>query len=139
MKKTLVLLALTLISTTSFAQDYGNITLSDGNTIFRIDVGNDREADSRRLSQRVNRLERAVRDLQNRIYDLEDNSRPTQREVTIYTCVLPTSFIGTYIGKAQTVVEARAQAVNSCSRAGGGISCQDSLIDRCEKSIEIQR
>ncbi len=138
MKKSLFILALAFISTASFAQDFGNLTLNDGKTIFRISVGNERDTDSRSQSQRIARLERAVRELQNRVYDLEDSSRPSGREVTTYTCTLPTSFNGVFIGKASTVAEARAMASNNCS-ASGAMFCDDHRIKTCEQSTEFQR
>ena len=137
--KKLALLTLLAISTTTFAGvNYGSIRLDDGKNIFRMDIGNEKENDSRELSRRVNRLERAVRELQNRIYDFEDDSVPATREVTVYTCVLPTSFDGTFIGKGKTEVEARANAVNSCKKAGAPF-CYESNVRKCESSIEIEK
>ena len=98
----------------------------------------ERDTDARSQSQRVVRLERAVRELQNRVYDLEDSSRTSRREVTIYTCTLPTSFEGTFIGKATTLAEARAITVNQCNQ-GGGFPCRDGRIETCEKSSEVIR
>ena len=138
MKKIAVILALLTISTSSFARDnYGTISLNDGKNILRIDIGNERESDSRELSKRVARLERAVRELQNRIYDLEDDSGPTTREVKIFTCILPTSFDGTFIGKGKTEAEARASASNNCEKSGAPF-CSDRYVKNCETSIEVE-
>lgn len=136
MKKIITILALVL-STAAVARDYGTISLNDGKNIFRIDIGNDRDVETRQLVKRIVRLERAVRELQNRVYDLEDDAAPSRREVTIFTCTLPTSFDGTFIGKGKTAAEARANAVNKCEM-GGGFPCNDSRIKSCETSTEIE-
>lgn len=137
MKKSLVLFTLALISTSTFAKDYtGGMSLRDGSRIIRIDIGKENDSDTRQLSKRVLQLERAVRELQNRVYDIEEDSRPSYREVKVVTCVLPTSFNGTFIGKASTEVEARALAVNNCKK-GRGSFCNDNSITRCETSTEV--
>ncbi len=137
--KLMVLTCTTLLISSSavFAQDYGNISLNDGKNIFRINIGNDRDRDVN-LSRRVVNLERAVRDLQNRVYDLQDYSVPARREVTIFTCTLPNPFRGTFIGKAKTETEARANAVNECKK-GGAFPCTSDYVSSCETSIEIER
>lgn len=136
MKKIITISALVL-STATFARDYGTISLNDGKNILRIDIGNEREADSRQLVQRITRLERAVRELQNRVYDLEDETTPTHREIKVFTCTLPTSFDGTFIGKGKTEAEARANASNNCKK-GGAAFCSDRSIKSCETTIEIE-
>lgn len=136
MKKIVTILVLVL-STTAFAKDYNFISLNDGKNILRIDIGNERDADSRQMARRITRLERAVRELQNRVYELEDDSAPARREITVYTCTLPTSFDGTFIGKGKTAAEARAIAVNKCEK-GGGFPCSDNHIKSCETSVEIE-
>jgi len=150
LKTLLVLLALSL-SVTSFAGDRdgrndrdprngggGRIDLRDGTTIVRIDIGDERETDSRAMMKRVANLERAVRELQNRVYDLEDDARPTTREVTVWTCSLPTSFDGTFVGKGKTETEARAAASNACT-AKRSPFCSDFNIKKCEATKEIER
>ncbi len=136
MKKIITILSLVL-STTTFARDYGTINLSDGKNILRIDIGNEREFDTRQLVQRITRLERAVRELQNRVYDLEDEATPARREVKVFTCTLPTSFDGTFIGKGKTEAEARANASNACKR-GGASFCSERDIKTCETNMEIE-
>ena len=138
MKKIIAILTLVLLSTATFAGDYGTIGLNDGKNILRIDIGNERDVDSRQLAQRITRLERAVRELQNRVYDLEDEAIPARREVKIFTCTLPTSFDGTFVGRGKTQGEARAEASNNC-KEGGASFCNDSDIKSCESSIEIER
>lgn len=140
MKSLLVLLALT-VSVTAMAKDdrySGSFTKNDGGTIIRIEVGSERDTDSRQMIKRMVQLERAVRELQNRVYDLEDDSRPQTREERVYTCVLSTSFDLTFIGKGSTEIEAKAQANKACQAAGASF-CGVHRIVGCESSIEIVR
>ena len=131
MKKFLAVM-IVLTASSVFAQDYSP---SEGRRIIRIEVGNERNNnDSREMGQRIMRLERAVRELQNKVYDLEETT-PRSREVTVITCSLPTSFDGIFIGKASTETEARANAVNNCKRSGAAF-CDDRYIRRCETSRE---
>jgi hypothetical protein len=138
MKSLLVLLALTL-TTSAFARD-GRINTNDGGTIIRIEVGNDRDNDSRAMMKRMVQLERAVRELQNRVYDLEDDARPQTREQKIVTCALKTNFNGTFIGKAPTQIEAQTIAIQQCERANANF-CDFNLSQtlRCEEAIEVVR
>ena len=139
MKSLLVLLALT-VSVTAMAKDDrdGRYTKNDGDTIIRIEVGNDRDTDSPQMMRRMVQLERAVRELQNRVYDLEDDSRPQTYEVKVFTCVLPTSFDGTFIGKGSTEIEAKAEASRACERSGA-LFCGVNRISKCESSVEVVR
>lgn len=144
MKSILVLLALSL-SVSAFAQDRrqmnGRLDLRDGSTIVRINVGSDRESDSRENSKRIASLERAVRELQNRVYDLEDETRPSTREVTVYACSLKSAFKGTFLGKGTTEVEAKTNAVQKCIQGSNNDAffCGEERIGRCDISKEIVR
>lgn len=136
MKSLLVLLALTL-TTSAFARD-GRINTNDGGTIIRIEVGNDRENDSRAMMRRMVQLERAVRELQNRVYDLEDDARPQTREVKIYTCHTYSDFGDSAIGApAFTEMEARNNAKLACSKNRHEMFCRNEA--KCEMRIEYQR
>ena len=139
MKSLIVLWALT-ISVTAMAKDDrgGRYTKNDGSTIIRIEVGSEGDTDSRNMNRRMVQLERAVRELQNRVYDLEDDSRSQTREVRIFTCVIPTPFEGTFIGKGTTELEAKAEAAKACEKSGS-LSCNINRIKNCESAIEIVR
>ena len=87
MKKLLLaLLSLTFIATAS-AQDRnqvsGDIRIGDGTNVLRISVNRSETTNTRDLSKRMQRLERAVRQLQNRVYELEDT--PVDQEAS-YNC-----------------------------------------------------
>lgn len=113
----------------------GMITLRDGGNVVRISVGEEERNDRRSMARRIKRLERAVRALQNRVYDLEDDANTAPREVTVHTCSLPTSFDGVFIGKGPTEIEARANAVNACE-LGGGFPCGENRVSSCATSVE---
>jgi peptidoglycan hydrolase CwlO-like protein len=139
--KKLVLLAMTLLTLTSsvFAQrggsrarDEGSITLRDGRTVLRIDVGDDR--DDREILQRVRRLEQAVRDLQEKVYDLQSQPQPRGSYITV--CVANIFGVNSaIIGKASTEIEARANGMAECGRKSGGIFCKEKEF-KCEKTFE---
>lgn len=136
MKKLIVLglLALTALST-AYAQRVdadGRFRTRDGQSIIRISVGDSRS--DRDLANRVRRLEQAVMDMQNRIYDLEASDTPRTRPVDIFVCSLKTSFDGTFIGKANTKTEAEAITRNNCER-GGGSFCSSARVT-CERTVE---
>src|SRR5665648_295931 len=110
--KILLALIVVLTSLSVSAQSRSNrtsprMTLRDGHSIVRI-VIDDRED----LSHRVRRLEEAVMDLQDQVYDLRD--QPRTRIVKTQVCTLKRTFHGTFIGKAQTQIEAEAIARNQC-------------------------
>lgn len=140
MKSLLVLLALTL-TTSAFARETnrdGRFNTNDGGTIIRIEVGNDRDTDSRQMMRRMVQLERAVRELQNRVYDLEDDARPQTREVRIYTCETSSDFGDSHIGlPALTEIEARSNAKKACMQRRNAMFCENTV--RCETRIETQR
>ena len=138
MKSLLVLLALTL-SVTAIAKDTNNgrYTKNNGETIIRIEVGNDRDTDSRKMMYRMVQLERAVRELQNRVYDLEDDSRPATREVRVYTCEITSSFGASYLGSpALTELEAKNSAKNACTQNESAIFCGAPV---CESILEYRK
>jgi len=113
--KTLIAMLVLVTATTSFAQsrrDNGRIEIGNGRSTVRITV-NDR-VDSNQ-NERIRRLEEAVRDLQNQVYDLRD--QPQTTIVRMNVCSLKSTFDGTFIGKASTRIEAEAEARNKCERA----------------------
>lgn len=139
MKKLIFAIALisTILSTGAFAQrrdDRGNgrVTVGNGRSIVRIEIGDDR--DDREILMRVRRLEEAVRDLQDQVYQLQ--SQPQRRE--IWVCSGEMFSIGSVIGKATTMGEAKVNAMNDCRRKNRGsdsIFCkQADLI--CEQTFE---
>ena len=126
----LAFLMVALMSVSAFAQNRSdrndnrrnNVTLRDGRTILRIDIGDDR--DDREMLMRVRRLEEAVRDLQDQVYQLA----VTPRSRTVYTCSGDMFSIGQVSGSGQSVTEAVVNAMADCQRKNGGRSsmfCKD--------------
>lgn len=135
MKKLIVLGLLALMGlSTAFAQRDldGRVRTRDGHSIIRITVGDSRS--DRDLVNRVRRLEQAVMDLQDRIYDLEANDRPITRAVNVYVCSMTTSFDGTFVGKASTKIEAEAITRSKCTQARAAF-CGSNTV-QCERTIE---
>ena len=109
------------------------VTIGGGKKTIIVDVGNQ----ERSAEQRVRRLERAVRDLQIQVYQLQLNNIQQPIAIAVHTCSLPTSFDGTFLGKGLTEIEARANAVNAC-KDGGGFPCSDSRVENCATSVQYQ-
>lgn len=131
MKKfSIIAIAFLIMATSAFAQgrrnNHDSDIIRDGRTIIRINVGDDR--DERDLLRRVHRLEQAVRDLQDKIYELNSS-----REIKV--CSGDFFTIGTVIAKAPSELEARAIVMTNCQRKGGGIFCKEKDI-KCTTSIE---
>jgi len=102
MKKIMTIVSLlTLVASSSaFAKKgdmAGSITLRDGAQVVRISVGDENRQDSQSMVKRINRLERAVRALQNRVYELEDS---TLGEEKSYNCSVLTCRESTSIHRA---------------------------------------
>lgn len=130
MKSAFAVLALIILSTSAFAQRRGGddeVVLRDGRRIIRIDVGDDR--DERDMLRRVRRLEQAVRDLQEQVYQLQ--AAPVR--TTSHVCSATVFSIGMVIGRGPTQTEARASAMQECERRGGSIFCRPDEL-RCEQS-----
>jgi hypothetical protein len=65
----------------SFAEGPTELISSDRDQpVIRIEIGSDSDRDTRAMVRRIARLEQAVRDLQNRVYQLEDRD-PTPQVV----------------------------------------------------------
>ena len=84
----ILILAMFILSSNSFARTTGDIHFSDGTTSVRISVGNN-DSSSRALLKRIKRLEKAVGHLQLRVYELEDGgveNRDSQYICTVTAC-----------------------------------------------------
>jgi hypothetical protein len=103
MKRIILLVAiLSLTSISALAQSRGrtggSVVLGNGQDIIRIDINN--RSNRGNLDKRVDRLERAVRQLQNRVYELEDDRDIVQ---LLWRCKLTNETWGnTYYGEAST-------------------------------------
>lgn len=130
--KFVVAMLVSLITVSAFAQSRvrnGSIDLGNGRSTIRIEIGDDR--DDREMLRRVRNLERAVRDLQDQVYQLQ--AQP--RTITLNVCSGNFFSVGTIIGKAESRIEAVASVMDQCNRRGGGIFCKERDV-RCEITEE---
>ncbi len=89
----------------------------------------------RDMRERIRLLEIAVRQLQSEVYRLR-----TQRSVTTietrrrpsYACMLSTAFGGTFHGKGDTMLEAKAKSLNACEKREKGFCREEKVV--CEKA-----
>lgn len=130
--KFIVAMLISVVTVSAFAQSRvrnGNIDLGNGRSTIRIEIGDDR--DDREMLRRVRNLERAVRDLQDQVYQLQ--AQP--RTITLNVCSANFFSVGTIIGKAESRIEAVASVMDQCNRRGGGIFCKERDV-RCEVTEE---
>lgn len=133
MKKLIVLILALGTITSAFAQAgprteaNGSIKLGDGRNVVRISVGDDR--DERDMLRRIHRLEQAVRDLQDQVYQLQ--SAPQQVSVKVHVCTGKMFRAGQVTGKGSSRVEAIGNAMDDCSAKRGDIFCEEDKL-RCD-------
>ena len=99
--------------------------------MFRIDVGRDDNYSDRELRRRVHWLEKAVRQLQERISSMDQSlaTCSTRRSSLQYTCYIQT-FGKTYIAhSSDSEMAAKAQVIYNCSQANGAMFCKDENVD----------
>ncbi|MFY7929354.1 MAG: hypothetical protein ACOVS5_10835 [Oligoflexus sp.] len=88
---------------------------------------------NRQLRDRIRTLEIAVRQLQEEVIRLrlQRDNDPNLRKNS-YTCFIPTPFDGSFYGKGETKLEAKAKALNECEKKNRSF-CQESKVV-CEKA-----
>lgn len=90
----------------------GSVKLSTQDVI-RIEIGKDKYDDDDRSSKydlyrRISSLERAVRQLQDRVFDLEVENGSLKDNQKFYTCFIKTPFDGTFTSTKRSMTEAKA-------------------------------
>ncbi len=121
MKKALLSLSIlfTLISSTTAFADSGEIILRNGERGVRISIGNER-MNERQLRQRIIRLEMAVRNLQNEVYNLQENTHPTPK----WICQTRTSFGDIYFSDDKdSKAAAQREATKRCLNENNAMFC----------------
>jgi hypothetical protein len=110
-----------IASSAVYAQTFVDINVNGGN---------------RDMKSRVRRLEAAVSQLQQRVYELEENN---QSNSSLYICKLKTAVWGNiYFGKKKiSKFEAEESARKSCreSESFSSSSCEGTAIVKCENSL----
>jgi hypothetical protein len=81
------------------------------------------ERDFDLLNDRLRHLERAVRQLQSVVFDVDSPVVSPDASKIKFACSVTSSFSKTYIGKGTTEVEARARALQSCEQAESPTFC----------------
>jgi hypothetical protein len=96
--------------------------------VIRIDIGKDKGSSQTELERRVWFLERAVRQLQDRIYDLEaDKSKPVAAN-PMFTCQIE-SFGKMFSATEPTKMAAKAKVLNECADATNAIHCEKDKVE----------
>lgn len=113
--KHFILLALTLVTLIGTAQAQRGPNRDSRPSIVRIEVGDDR--DDRDMLRRIHKLERAVNELQNKVYDLQ--SAPV-KETGVY-CMVNNFHAGIVEATAPTRLQAEAAIQIQFERKGKGI------------------
>ncbi len=119
--KKLLLAALMLISSVSFAQSVsatGEIILGNGQTTVGIRIGNPNPSNTQ-LVERVLMLERAVQDLQVKVFNLTVNDLPDQ---SLFECSLE-AFGKMYFGQGNTQNIAISNVKKACLAKNNSMFC----------------
>ena len=105
------------------------MTVASAEDIFRIEIGKERSQDNAELSRRVFYLERAVWQLQQRVFSLEASKSATAAGPDSWLCTIE-AMNDTFTGTGGSKAVATERAVNSCkSKRGDGFFCKN---PKCE-------
>lgn len=102
--------------------------------VIRIEVGREdfvrEDKVSRKdLYRRIYLLEKAVRQLQDRVFDLELSHKISDEDEKSFTCYIKTPFDGTFTATKKSLTEAKASAIKQCStKLPTGFSCDDNKV-----------
>lgn len=101
-----------------------------GDDIFRIEIGKSSGGSDRELRERVWMLERAVDQLQRKVFQLENEGGGRGGYTT---CYIKTTFDGTFSATEPTETAAKAKAMERCSdKIKHGFACDDDKV-KCGK------
>lgn len=121
-----------LVAQATVAEDYSERARTKGEKIVVIDLGSETPAKSsnKDLYRRLYRLEKAVRQLQERVFDLEvENSQLKEEEKgPSYTCYIKTSK-GLFTSTQKSMTQAKTQAMQKCTEAiRYGFDCDEDKV-----------
>lgn len=103
------------LSQTSLAKEKKTEDKRSSRSVIWIDSDeDDRSTDVSELRHKVSRLEKAVRQLQDRVFELEADSKPDEKEEV--TCILETTFGNILTATAKTESKARMDVYLQCRK-----------------------
>ena len=115
MKKLALVLCVLISSSLAFAE------------VITIDIGQSKGSSHSDLEKRVYRLERAVRQLQDRIYDLEsDKSKPVA--AATWTCSID-SMGKVYTATEPTQMAAKSKVLKQCAAGSNSVHCSKEDVE----------
>jgi galactokinase len=121
----------TLFAQATVAEDYVEVQKGryKGEKIIIIDTGSESKSSSRDIQKRVYRLEQAVRQLQERIFELElENDGLKDDKVKKTTCYLKTTK-GVFSSTQKSMTQARAEAMQKCTEVVKfGFECDEDKV-----------
>ena len=126
-----------LVTTTLFAQatvadDYVEVKEGryKGEKVVYIDLGSESKSSRRDLEKRIYRLEKAVRQLQERVFELEiENGELKDDKVKKTTCYIKTNSKGVFTSTQKSMTQARAEAMQKCSEViKFGFECEEDKV-----------
>ncbi len=112
------------VSQVNVLADSGSIVLRDGSRGVRITIGSDRMSE-RDLRNRVITLEKAVRDLQNEVYNLRDSQPVSQ-----WICEMEDNFGKTYYSvdsESFSESAARRSVKQECQKVRSSMFCDNRI------------
>lgn len=94
--------------------------------IIRIEVGErEKSGSNSEMQYRVWMLERAVAQLQARVFELELGKSSNTPESQMTTCYIRTPFDGTFTATEATETAAKAKAMEKCAAKANSIHCSE--------------
>lgn len=101
-------------------------------SIIKIEVGKHKDYSNDELRERVWNLERAVQQLQDKVFELSKNQT---KAADMVSCYINTPFDGTFTATAATETAAKGEVMAKCGKgvdAGGSIHCSENKV-KCGK------
>ncbi|MFN3697524.1 MAG: hypothetical protein ACK4VO_08785 [Pseudobdellovibrio sp.] len=114
----------------TFAKSFHYNDSNDDKKIIVIDVGSEEKTSKKDLEKRIYRLEKAVRQLQDRVFDLEvENSDLRDDNKKKFTCYIKTNMKGTFTSTQKSLTQAKADVMKKCSdEIKFGFECDEDKV-----------
>jgi len=129
-KSFLLAIAFILSVKPAFAKSFHYSDSDDDKKVIVIDVGSEEKTSKKDLEKRIYRLERAVRQLQDRVFDLEvENSDLKDDNKKKFTCYIKTNMKGTFTSTQKSLTQAKADVMKKCSdEIKFGFECDEEKV-----------